>query len=414
MVHPRSSESSTPGGSRIEMTTTNSIDSKKLKNLPSSYAKVGWALLIVGLALTVLSLMMDPKHASFGLIMTLTYVAGIGIGGLFWVGVEYVSSAVWSTAMRRPFEFISGVIPFLIILALPLLFMMHSVFEWTHLSYFKDDPAMIVKAPYLNIPFFVVRTVLVLGIWALFYFLITGNSRKQDVTKDQLLTRKNVRLSAGFMPLFAITLTIFSIDWLMSLTPSWFSTIFAVYVFAGSVLAAMAMGTLIIVLLNEKDKFPVKLTPDHYYNLGAFLFAFTVFWAYIGFSQFMLQWYGNLREETLYYIPRMHGSWAAISIALALAQFLIPFFLLVTKPAKMDPRRLVFVSIWLLAAHALDIYWMVMPVYNPTGAVFGIAEIAFVVLSLGVILTAFAGKAKGENMIPIGDPKLQRGIEFHL
>lgn len=394
--------------------STQQVSLDKLRKLPRSYATLGWTLLVVGAVLTILSFALNPKHASFGLIMTLTFVATVGIGGLFWVGVEYVSSAVWSTALRRPFEFIAGVIPFLVILALPLLFRMRAVFEWTHASYFKDDPAMLVKAPYLNIPFFIIRTIFVFIIWWLFYHIIIRNSNLQDTSKDQQLTRKNIKISAGFLVVFALTLTIFSVDWLMSLTPSWFSTIFAVYVFAGAVLSSMALGTLIIVLLNEKDRFPVKLTPDHYYNLGAFLFAFVVFWAYIGFSQFLLQWYGNLREETAYWIPRIHGSWAVLSIILALGEFLIPFFLLVTKPAKMDPKRLVFVSIWLLVAHALDIYWMVMPVYNSANAVFGITEIAFMALSIGIILTVFAYRAKGSNMVPIGDPKLQRGLEFHL
>ncbi len=394
--------------------TTQQISTEKLRKLPESYGKLGWTLLIAGVVFTILSFVIDAKHASFGLTMTLVFVATVGVGSLFWVGVEYVSSAVWSTALRRPFEFLAGVIPFLIILALPLLLRMRTIFEWTHKSLLATDPAMVVKAPYLNIPFFLIRTVGVFALWWLFYYLIIRNSRNQDTSRDQQLTTKNVKLSAGFMPVFAVTLTLFSIDWLMSLTPNWFSTIFAVYVFSGSVLAAMAFGTLIIVKLNEKDRFPVKLTPDHYYNLGAFLFAFVVFWAYIQFSQFMLQWYGNLREETLYYIPRMHGSWAVVSIAVALAEFLIPFFLLVTKPAKMSPKRLVFVSVWLLAAHALDIYWMVMPVYDSKTAVFGVSEVAFILLSLGIILTVFAYKAKGNNMVPVGDPKLQRGLEFHI
>jgi hypothetical protein len=346
--------------------------------------------------------------------MTLTFVATIGIGALFWVGIEYVSSAVWSTALRRPFEFIAGVIPFLIILALPLLFNMQTVFEWTHRALFKDDPVLLVKAPYLNIPFFIVRTIVVFLVWWLFYYLIFRNSKKQDTTRDQQLTTKNVRLSAGFMPVFGITLTIFSIDWIMSLTPDWYSTIFGVYLFAGSAVASMAFATLLIVKLNEKNLFPVKLTPDHYYNMGALQFAFLNFWAYIGFSQFLLQWYGNLRDETIWYIPRMHGSWAVISIVLVLFQFVIPFFALITKPAKMDPRRLIFISIWLLIAHAIDIYWMVIPVYSPNHAVFAISELAFMVLSVGIILTVFAYKAKGNNMVPIGDPKLQRGLEFHI
>ncbi len=390
------------------------IDSQKLKSLPSSYSKLGWTLLILGILLTIISFAVNSKHASFGLIMTLTFVTTVGIGALFWVGIEYVSSAVWSTPMRRPFEFISGVIPFLIILAVPLLFNMSTVFEWTHKALYKDDPVLLLKAPYLNIPFFIVRTIVVFLVWWLFYYLIIRNSRAQDTTRDQRLTTKNIKLSAGFIPVFGITLTIFSIDWLMSLTPDWYSTIFGVYLFTGSALASMAFATLLIVKLNEKNLFPVKLTPDHYYNLGTLQFAFLNFWAYIGFSQFMLQWYGNLRDETTWYIPRIHGSWAVVSIILVLAQFVIPFFALITKPAKMDPRRLVFISIWLLAAHAIDIYWMVMPVYNPDHAVFALSEIAFVILSVGILLSVFSNKARGNNMVPIGDPKLQRGLEFHI
>ncbi len=396
------------------MKTSELIDNQKLKNIPSSYSRFGWTLLILGILLTIISFVVNPKHASFGLVMTLTFVATVGIGALFWVGIEYVSSAVWSTPMRRPFEFISGVIPFLIILAIPLLFNMHTIFEWTHRALYKDDPTLLVKAPYLNIPFFIVRTIVVFLVWWLFYYLITRNSRTQDTTRDQRLTTKNVKLSAGFIPVFGITITIFSIDWLMSLTPDWYSTIIGVYLFTGAAVASMAFATLMIVKLNERNLFPVKLTPDHYYNLGTFLFAFLNFWAYIGFSQFMLQWYGNLRDETVWYIPRMHGSWGVVSIILVLVQFVIPFFLLITKPAKMDPRRLVFISIWLLAAHAVDIYWMVMPVYNPDHAVFALSEIAFIVLSVGILVSVFAYKAKGNNMVPIGDPKLQRGLEFHI
>ncbi len=396
------------------MNISEMVDTHKLKGIPSSYSRVGWTLLILGLLLTVISFAINPKHASFGLIMTLTFVSTVGIGALFWVGIEYVSSAVWSTPMRRPFEFISGVIPFLIILAIPLLFNMNTIFEWTHKALFKDDPAMLVKAPYLNVPFFIVRTIVVFLVWWLFYFLIVRNSRAQDATSDQNLTTKNVKLSAGFIPVFGITLTIFSIDWLMSLTPDWYSTIFGVYLFSGAAVSSMAFATLMIVKLNERNLFPVKLTPDHYYNLGTFLFAFLNFWAYIGFSQFMLQWYGNLRDETVWYLPRIHGSWAVLSVVLVLVQFVIPFFFLITKPAKMDPRRLVFISIWLLAAHAIDIYWMVMPVYNPDHVVFALSELAFMTLSVGILLSVFAYKAKGNNMVPIGDPKLQRGLEFHI
>ncbi len=285
------------------MSKNEHIDMKKLKSVPSSFSSVGWTLLIFGVVLMAVSFAIDQKHASFSLIMTLAYVATIGTGALFWVGVEYVSSAVWSTALRRPFEFMAGVIPFLIILAIPLLFNLHTIFYWTHKSLLALDPTMLIRAPYLNVPFFIIRTVIVLAVWWLFYYLMVRNSNLQDTTGDQRLTKKNVKLSAGYMPVFALTLTLFSVDWLMSLAPGWYSTIFAVYVFAGAAIGAMAFGTLLIVLLNEKNRFPVKLTGDHYYNLGALMFAFINFWAYMAFSQFMLQWYGNLKDENIMVHP---------------------------------------------------------------------------------------------------------------
>jgi hypothetical protein len=389
------------------------IDNQRLKNLPESFSRLGWILLILGIVLAMISFAIDSKHASFGLIMTLTFVATVGVGGLFWVGIEYVSSAVWSTAMRRPFEFLAGVIPFLVFLALPLLLNLHTIFEWTHESLYKDDPTLLLKAPYLNVPFFITRTAIVFLLWVLFYYLIVGNSKKQDKTHDYNLMTKNIRLSAGFMPVFGITVTIFSIDWLMSLKPDWFSTIFGVYIFSGAALASMAFATLLIVNLNERNLFPVRLTPDHYYNLGAFLFAFVNFWAYIGFSQFMLQWYGNLREETSWYIPRMHASWGMVSIVLILVHFVIPFFALITKSAKMNPQRLIFISTWLVVAHMLDIYWVVIPVFDPDRPVVGISELAFVVLSVGIVIAVFAQKAKRNNMVPVGDPKLKRSLEFN-
>jgi preprotein translocase subunit YajC len=390
------------------------VNDTKLRNIPESYLKVGWSLLIIGILLSLISFVADSKYASFALIMTLAFVATVGIGALFWVGVEYVSSAVWSTALRRPFEFISGVIPFLIVLAVPLLFNMRAVFEWTHETLYKDDPALLVKAPYLNIPFFVIRNIVVFLVWGIFYCLIIRNSKRQDSNSDQRFTAKNIKLSAGFMPIFGITLTIFSIDWLMSLKPDWFSTIFGVYIFAGSAVSSMAFATFLIVFMNERNLFPVKLTGDHYYNLGAFLFAFVNFWAYIGFSQFMLQWYGNLREETSWYIPRMHGSWAVISILLVVVHFVVPFFALITRQAKMSPKRLAFMSVWILVAHALDIYWIVMPVYDPSGITFGIPELSYLFLSVGIVLAVFNYRAKNNNMVPIGDPKLNRSLEFHV
>jgi hypothetical protein len=234
------------------------------------------------------------------------------------------------------------------------------------------------------------------------------------VTGDQNLTRINIRFSGAFMPVFAITLSVLAIDWLMSLEPHWYSTIFGVYYFSGTVLAALAAITFASVTLNEKGLLIGGIKRDHYYSLGALLFAFVNFWAYIAFSQYLLIWYGNLPEETLWFLHRWDGSWKAVSIGLIFVRFVIPYAVLLSQPSKMNARNLKIASVWILFSHYYDLYWMVMPSYYRQGAILGWMEFVFPFLSAGIIIVAFNLVAKKRNIVPIGDPKLKRALEFRL
>jgi hypothetical protein len=272
------------------------------------------------------------------------------------------------------------------------------------------------KAPYLNTTFFIVRVVVIFGIWSLFYFLFSRNSKKQDVTKDQKLTKKNIILSGVFIPVFAITISVTAVDWLMSLEPHWFSTIFGVYFFSGSVLSALAALTLIVILLKDRGYLSDRLANDHYYSLGTLLFAFTCFWGYIAFSQYMLIWYANLPEENFWFLNRWTGGWEYFSIILVLTHFIIPFGALLSYPAKTNPKRLKFMSVWILAVHYLDLYWLAMPNHqvNGIGYVFSWFDFVFPVGIIGLLILIFNMNAKKHNLIPVGDPKLQRGLDFTL
>ncbi|MBU2493002.1 MAG: quinol:cytochrome C oxidoreductase [Bacteroidetes bacterium] len=342
------------------------------------------------------------------------FLTSIGLGSLFLVAIEYLGGAVWSTPFRRVSEFLAAVLIVVPIIAIPVYLNLHSIFHWTHTDVVAADPILSGKSAYLNETFFAVRVVVFFALWLLFYFLITKNSKKQDETKDQNLTTRNIKLSAVFMPIFALTITFASIDWIMSLNPHWFSTIFGVYYFTGSLLAALAAGTFIIVMLNEKGYLIKGLKKDHYYSLGALLFAFTNFWAYIAFSQFMLIWYANLPEETVFFMDRLHGSWVYVSIGLIFIRFIIPYAGLLSQPSKMNAKNLKFFSLWILFAHFYDLYWLIMPSYSKEGFVLGWMELGFPLLAVGIIILVFSIKSKKENLIPIGDPKLQRGLDFRL
>ncbi|MBU0560266.1 MAG: quinol:cytochrome C oxidoreductase [Bacteroidetes bacterium] len=358
--------------------------------------------------------MLEPVRSAFNNAIMLMFLSSIGVGSLFFVALEYLGGAVWSTPFRRISEFLAAVLLILPIVVLPLLFNLHDLFHWTHLDVVESDKILSGKSGYLNASFFIIRTVAFYAIWILFFVLITRNSYKQDLSGDQKLTAKNIKLSAIFMPLFAITVTFSAIDWLMSLEPHWFSTIFGVYYFSGTVLAGLAAVTFIVVVLNENGYLAKGIIKDHYYSLGALLFAFTNFWAYIAFSQFLLIWYANLPEETVWFLQRWEGSWIAVSLALLLIRFLIPYFGLLSQPSKMNPKRLKTISIVILFAHFLDLYWLIMPTYSRDGFVFGWIEIGFLILTVGLLITVFILRSKNTNMIAIGDPKLKRGLNFRM
>jgi len=200
----------------------------------------------------------------------------------------------------------------------------------------------------------------------------------------------------------------------MSIEPHWFSTIFGVYYFSGTVLASLAACTILIVLLNENGYLVNGLKPDHYYSLGALLFAFINFWAYIAFSQFLLIWYANLPEETVWFLTRWYGSWKLISIGLIFVHFIIPYFGLLSQPSKMNSKRLLIMGGWILFSHYYDLYWLVMPNYSKEGVLFGWPELGFPLFISGIIVLVIYYKTKRENLVPIGDPKLRRGIDFRL
>lgn len=382
------------------------------KELPSKATSLGWALVVAGLALGAAAYAADPRHAAFSNVVGFLFLTSIAVGSVFLIALEYIAGAVWSVPMRRVNEFLAAMVPLAALLALPMLFRLHDLFAWMHPEAVASDSLLAAKKPYLNENFFIVRYAAIFAIWTLFAWLFARNSLRQDITKDQSRTTVNIRLAGAFLPVFAVTLTLTAVDWGMSIEPRWYSTIFGVYYFSGTVLSAVAAATYIIVRLSESGRLP-GLTRDHFYSLGALLFAFINFWAYIAFSQFMLIWYANLPEETFWFMKHWQNGWQYVSVLLIVVHFAVPYFLLLPQEAKMDPRRLKFMAIWILFAHLLDLYWLVMPTYGE-GVPLSWIELAFPVLITGAAIIVLSYKMKRHNMMPLGDPKLARGLEFRL
>lgn len=390
------------------------LNNLQKKDISPKSKLLAFGILGLGLILSIVAYVVDSHRALANYNVIFTFLVSVAVGNLFWFAIEYLSGAVWSTVMRRISEIFISFIPVVFVIGLVIIFNTHLIFHWSHEEAVKNDKLLQLKSPYLNEQFFSIRYFVYFILWIFFGILMTKFSLRQDESKDQSLTFNNSRLSAIFIPVFAITLTFFSIDFLMSTEPHWFSTIFGVYYFSGTALASLAVLTLAIILLHEKGYFGNLLRKDHFYNLGALLFAFINFWAYIAFSQFLLIWYANLPEETFWMIHRWGKGWEIFSFILIFGHFLIPYFALLSQQSKSNLNRLKFMSIWIIAMHYVDLYWLVMPsLYKEV--VFGWIEISFIILGIGILFSIFIIRFnKLKNIIPVGDPKLKRSLEFHL
>ena len=382
------------------------------KELPSNVVRLGYLLLALGLISGIASFMVEPVRASHNYLIMFVYLLSLGLGSFFLIAIEYLTGADWSVQLRRVTEFLAALIVILIILVIPLLFNLNNIFHWMDKQVVEADKILKGKTAYLNPTFFIIRVAVCFLIWGLFYLILTRNSVKQDETRDQKLTSVNVKLSAVFIPLFAITLTIAAVDWLMSLDAHWFSTIFGVYYFAGAIVASLAAVTYIAIKLKENGYMHPRFLDEHFYSLGTLLFVFINFWAYIAFSQYLLIWYADLPEETMWFMHRWHGGWTVISLLLILAHFIVPYAVLLTQPSKMDPKRLKFITIWILGAHFIDLFWIVMP--NIEGSIISWMDFTFPFAAVGIVIVLFAYKIKRNNLIPIGDPKLEKSLNIRL
>jgi hypothetical protein len=261
----------------ISMYQSNYIYNKK--ELPTKFGKYGYVLTGAGLILVVLSFIFDPLRATFNSLIVFTFLMGLGLCSLLLIAIEYLSGAVWSVPFRRIAEFLAPLIFIAPVFAIPAIINIHDVFLWAHPGVLDEDTILKLKSPYLNETFMLIRLAAIIIIMLIFAWRIIGNSSKQDKNPDQKFTKRNIRLSAIFIPFFAVSITIIAVDWIMSLEPHWFSTIFGVYFFAGSLVTTFSTVALLSIMLKNIHAYPSEITKDHFYNHGAFIFAFVNFWA---------------------------------------------------------------------------------------------------------------------------------------
>ena len=394
-----------------------------------------WAKLpIIGIVLAAAGLggafAMKAGHEQqfwFSYLTALAVFVAFGLGGLFFVIIQHVTRAGWSIVVRRLAENVMITLPALCLLALPVVFMgSHELYEWTHTDVVASDAMLSAKEPYLNEGFFTQRMLGYFGVWTLLSVLFYSWSTKQDDASGaavESLSHKMRWLSAPGVLLFAISMTFFAFDALMSLDPHWFSTMFGVYYFAGIAVTSHAMLAVLSVGLRNSGYLKDVVTIQHNHDLGKLMFGFTVFFAYIGFSQYFLIWYANIPEETRWFAYRISGDFLFLSGLLAVGRFVIPFFFLLPRAIKKASGTLALAASWVLFMELVDMYWLVQPVLvNHHAKAEGSAEPlhmhlgALDALTLigigGVFLAVFGWALKRKALVPVNDPRLQESLEF--
>jgi hypothetical protein len=380
---------------------------------------IGLVLALVGVGANLaLGLSSEEAHHQLwhSWLVGALFALSVALGGLFFVLVHHATQAGWSVVVRRIAENAMSTLPFLALLFVPLaLFGMHDLFHWSDAEAVRQDHLLAHKQPYLNVPFFLIRALAYFAIWSALAIWFGRQSRLQDATGDHELTRRMRRASAPGLLLFAVTVTFFAFDWLMSLNPHWYSTIFGLYFFAGSAMAFFAFLALAVIAARRAGLLTEVLTAEHQHDIGKLLFGFVVFWAYMAFSQYMLIWYAYLPEETGFFAQRLAGSWRTASAVLALGHFVVPFFFLLPRTIKRNAKALAAVSVWLLAMHLLDLYWLVMPNLpdlHPAGMLPILLVAAALIGCCGVFLAAFGLALKRQALVPLRDPRLPESLTF--
>jgi hypothetical protein len=385
---------------------------------------VALALFVVGALLSAAAYFAgDTARVRFGFayLWGFTFIWTVALGSLFFIALHHLAHAIWSVVVRRVAELLAAPMWLIGLLFVPvLLFALFNdqfhLFPWLNAAEVEHDLLLQGKTPYLNFTFWTIRAVAFFALWIGFTRFFVGRSLAQDRGEGgEKSTAKMRKLAAPFMLLFAASATFAGIDWLMSLEPHWFSTIFGVYLFAGMVLSSLAAITIITIWLVKSGRLGQGLiTRHHLYNLGSLQFVFACFWAYIAFSQYMLIWYANLPEETFYLAHRLEGGWLAVSLTLTFTRFAIPFLALLSRHAKTNPRVLLWVSGLILTSQLVDLYWLIMPELHTAGPQLSWQELGPPILMVALLVLYCTRFLKRHSPLAVGDPLLDDSRKFHL
>jgi hypothetical protein len=372
--------------------------------------RLGKTALVVGLASLALLAALgfrDPVQFFRSYLFAFIFWIGLPLGCTAILLIHNLTSGTWGFPLRRPLESGARTLSLMAVLVLPLLFRLSALYRWADPAQVQADPLLQYKALYLNVPFFVIRTVVFFVLWIFIISLINKWSHQQDETGEEGLTSRIKQLSAPSLLIFGLTVTFLGIDWVMSLEPHWTSTIFGLIFMVTQVLAAMSMITVTVIHLSKEKSLNGMVTGKLLNDYGNLLLVFTMLWAYLSFSQFLIIWGANLRDEVPWYMSRARAGWAGVAMLLIIFHFAVPFLLLLSRFVKRRGEMLRRVAALLLVMSVVDVFWLITPAFNPAAPEFHPTDWLAVLGIGGLWVWRYTSGLQGRPLLPVHDPRLK-------
>src|SRR5881409_1552839 len=366
---------------------------------------------VIALVLCAVRAIVNPHQFGYSWLFAFGFFFTLCAGCFFWTIVHHATDAEWSVVVRRQLENLGALLTVLALLFVPVLLLRHHLFAWMDIPRGVEH-SLDAKRGYLNWPFFLVRAVVFLGFFLLAALALRRLSARQDKDGNPLFTIWMRRVSFISLPMFALCLTFGAVDWMMSLNYRWYSTMFGVYIFAGAAGSSMALLVIVITALRQAGYLKGIVTLEHYHIMGKWMLAFCVFWAYIGFGQYMLIWYANIPEETQFFLTRNTQSWWALSMLLVIGRFFVPFAILLLRSIKKNPHQLSILAGWMILMQMLDMYIIILPALHGTGvhvSIWDLVSLIAIGATLGFVYLRVVART---SLFPVRDPRLIESLNL--
>src|SRR5262245_23036764 len=381
---------------------------------PAELRRLSTRALIVGVVFTVLLIIgafIDRKQFFQAYLVGFILWAGITLGSLALLMLQHLTGGAWGLVIRRVLEAATRTLPLIIILFVPVILGIKQLYPWANSALMNTTPALQQKAKYLNPPFFLIRAAIYFAFWSLLALLLNWLSLEQDRTADKNIRKRLQVVSGPGLGLLIISITFTSVDWVMSLEPHWFSTIFGLIFVASWSLSAMAFTIVVMSWLQKREPMIRVAQPAHFHDWGNLLLTLVMLWTYFAFSQYLIIWSGNLPEETTWYVARKHGGWGVIAIAIVILQFAFPFLVLLSRAAKKSSDRLASLALLILIMRFVDAVWLIEPAFNPEHFHVSWMDAIAPIAMGGLWLAAFSWQLQKRELVPINDPQLEQALE---